>query len=97
MAREPVRGGIIDNNNLIGRARTQQKRFQAARRDVLSIRVQEDDAELAEWDVHTAGFYAASEGISMTLGAHAHRRYEDLFTAREITDQVRTLSLSLRL
>jgi len=75
VAREPVRGGIIDNNNLIGRARTQQKRFQAARRDVLSIRVQDDDAELAGWDVHTAGFYAASEGISMTLGAHVEGAY----------------------
>ena len=47
--------------------------------------------------MHIAGFYVASEGISMTLGDHAHRRYKDLFTAREIADQVRTTSLSLRL
>src|SRR5207247_3940412 len=46
VVRGPVRGGTIDNNNLIGRARTQEKRFQAARRDVLSIPVQDDDAEL---------------------------------------------------
>jgi glycosyltransferase involved in cell wall biosynthesis len=39
----------------------------------------------------------ANPEIARTLGANARRRYEELFTARKMADQVRAMYLSLRL
>jgi glycosyltransferase involved in cell wall biosynthesis len=38
----------------------------------------------------------ADEALACTLGANGRRRYEELFTARRMAEQVRAMYLSLR-
>src|SRR5712664_1937236 len=70
VVRGPVRGGVINNDNLIGRAGGAGNRVEAARRDLFPVPVQDDEAELhcirSRNGTRTAGFYAARDRASMT-------------------------------